>query len=184
MSDKTKKRQKISSILKNNLFMLGKIAKYTPGYFVWMIIEGVVWGIINSASAYYSFYLLNAVSDGSDFMYAFKIIAVMAIFYLLVYIFDRWYWRVHNSILIYKLHLRMHEELFMKSLSLDLACFDDPEFYNDFVWAMNESHTRAIELLEDTGRFINRIVTSSALIALYLPFIKRKLPSVFLLISA
>lgn len=166
MSDNTKKRQKISSIFKNNLFMLGKIAKYTPGYFVWMIIEGIVWGIIHSASAYYSFYLLNAVSDGSDFLYALKIIAIMALFYLLVYIFDRWYWRVHNSILIYKLHLRMHEELFVQSLSLDLACFDDPEFYNDFVWAMNESHTRAIELLEDTGKFINRIVTSSALIAL------------------
>jgi ATP-binding cassette subfamily B protein len=67
-----------------------------------------------------------------------------------------------------KLHLRMHEELFRKSLSLDLACFDDPEFYNDFVWAMNESDKRAIEVVEDTGKLINRLVASFTLFGLLL----------------
>ena len=102
----------------------GKIAKYTPGYFFWMIIEGVIWGFINSVSAYYSFNLLNAVSDGEDFTYALKIIALMALFYILAYMFDKWYWHIHNPILRHKLHLKMHEELFIKSLSLDLACAD------------------------------------------------------------
>ena len=146
--------------------MLKKIAKYTPSYFVWMIIEGVVWGLINSASAYYTFNLLNAVSEGSDFIYALKIIALMALFYVLSYAFDKWYRTVHYPILRYRLVLKMHEELFVKSLSLDLACFDDPEFYDDFVWAMNESHRRAGDVLEDTGKLINRLVSSSALISL------------------
>ena len=167
MSNKNgKKRQKLSSILANNLFMIKKIAKYTPSYFFWIVVEGVIWGLINSVSAYYTFNLLNAVSDGSDFLYALKIIAIMALFYLLAYLFDKWYWHIHNPILRHKLHLKMHEELFLKSLSLDLACFDDPEFYNDFVWAMNESHTRAIEVIEDTGKLINRIVASTTLISL------------------
>ena len=60
----------------------------------------------------------------------------------------------------------MHEELFIKSLSLDLACFDDPEFYNDFVWAMNESDTRACAVMEDTGKLINRLVASGTLMTL------------------
>lgn len=167
MSKPTKrKRQKISTIFQNNLFMLKKIAKYTPSYFVWMIVEGVIWGFINSASAYYSFNLLNAVSEGKDFMRALKIISLMAVFYLLAYAFDRWYWKIHNTILRQKLHLRLHEELFVKSLSLDLACFDDPEFYNDFVWAMDESHQRAIQVLEDTGKLINRIVASTTMLSL------------------
>ena len=64
MRDKNNKpKQKLSSIFKNNLFMLKKIARYTPGYFAWMIVEGIVWGFINSASAYYSFALLNAVGE-------------------------------------------------------------------------------------------------------------------------
>ena len=161
-----RKRQKISSVFKNNFFMIKKIAKYTPDYFFFMIVEGVIWGFINSASAYYTFNLLNTVSQGTDFAHALKIIAFMALFYLLAYLFDRWYWNIHNPIMRQKLYLRMHEELFVKALSLDLACFDDPEFYDDYVWAMDESHTRAIEVLEDTGKLINRVVASTTLLSL------------------
>lgn len=163
-----KNRQKFSSILKNNLFILGKVAKFTPDYFVWMVVEGLVWGMINSASAIFSFNLLNAVSNGSDFAYALKIIAIMAAFYLLAYAFDKWYWLIHNPLMRQKLHLKMHAELFSKAQTLDLACFDDPEFYNDFVWAMNESDKRAIDVMEDTGKLINRIVASSSLFGLLL----------------
>ena len=156
------------SILKNNLFILGKVAKFTPDYFVWMVVEGLVWGMINSASAIFSFNLLNAVSNGSDFAYALKIIAIMATFYLLAYAFDKWYWLIRNPLMRQKLHLKMHAELFSKAQTLDLACFDDPEFYNDFVWAMNESDKRAIDVMEDTGKLINRIVASSSLFGLLL----------------
>ena len=169
MSNKPqRKKQKLSSICKNNFFMIKKIAKYTPDYFLFMIVEGIIWGFINSVSAYYTFNLLNAVSQGDSFAHAAKIIALMALFYILAYLFDRWYWCIHNPIMRQKLYLKMHEELFVKSLSLDLACFDDPEFYDDYVWAMNESHTRAIEVLEDTGKLINRIVASTTLISLLL----------------
>ena len=169
MSNKAhKKKQKISSILGNNLFMIKKIAKYAPMYFFWVVVEGIIWGMINSVSAYYTYNLLNTVSEGKDFPYAFKIIAIMALFYILAYMFDRWYYCLQNLFLRYKLHLKMHEELYQKSLSLDLACFDDPEFYNDFVWAMNESHGRANEVLDDTGKLINRVVASSALISLFI----------------
>ncbi len=155
-----KPKQKLSSIFKNNAIMLSKIARHTPDYFVLMIIEGVVWGAINSAATVFNFNLLNAVDEGTDFWYAVKIIAIMALFYLIVYIFDRWYWCVHNPLMKKRLHLKMHEELFEKSRSIDLACFDDPEFYNDFVWAMNESDRRAVEVIEDTGKLINRVVAS------------------------
>jgi len=161
-------KQKLSSILKNNLYTLKKVAVHTPDYFFWMIVEGIVWGAINSASAVFHFNLLNAVGEGTDFAYAAKIIGVMALFYLLVYCFDKWYWQIHNPLMRRKLHLKMHEELFAKSRTLDLACFDDPEFYNDFVWAMDQSDKRAIEVVEDTGKLINRIVASFTLFSLLL----------------
>ena len=163
-----KQRQKFSSIIRNNAIMLGKIAKFTPDYFVLMIVEGIIWGFINSAAAIFNYNLLNAVDAGNDFKYAATIIGEMALFYAFAYAFDRWYWQIHNQLMRQKLHLRMHEELFRKSLSLDLACFDDPEFYNDFVWAMNESDKRAIEVVEDTGKLINRLVASFTLFGLLL----------------
>lgn len=161
-------KQRVSSILRNNCIMLGKIAKYTPDYFVLMIVEGVIWGLINSASALFTYNLLNAVEAGTDFGYAVRIIAIMAGFYLLSNIFDKWYWCIQNSLMRQRLHLRMHEELFIKARSLDIACFDDPEFYNDFVWAMNESDRRAVEVAENTGKLINRVVASFTMFGLLL----------------
>ena len=163
MSKKIK--QKFSSIIKNNVIMLAKIARYTPIYFFLMIAEGVIWGFINSAEAIFNYNLLNTVDSG-DFGYALKIIAVIASFYLTVYVFDKWYWNIMNPLIKRKLHLRMHEEMFVKALSLDLSCFDDPEFYNDFVWAMNESDQRAVQVIEDTGKLINRLVASVTLFGL------------------
>ena len=87
---KKKPKQKLSSIFRNNMIMLGKIAKYTPDYFVLMIAEGIIWGCINSATALFNYNLLNAVQDGTDFLYAVKIIAILAGFYLLAYGFDKW----------------------------------------------------------------------------------------------
>ncbi len=163
MSKKIK--QKFSSIVKNNVTMLAKIARYTPIYFFLMLSEGILWGFIHSAESIFNYNLLNTV-DGGDFAYAAKIIAVMASFWILAYVFDKWYWCIMNPLIKRKLHLRMHEEMFVKALSLDLSCFDDPEFYNDFVWAMNESDQRAVQVIEDTGKLINRIVASATLFGL------------------
>ncbi len=161
-----KPKQRFISVLQNNLLMLKKIAKHTPDYFFLMVAEGVIWGVINSAMAVFNYELLNAVDSTLGFAHVAKIIAVMAGFYILAYAFDKWYWCIKNPLMRRKLHLCMHEELFEKALTLDLACFDDPEFYNDFVWAMNESDKRAIEVVEDTGKLINRIVSSLTLLGL------------------
>lgn len=164
MSKKT--RQKFSSVIRNNAFILGKVAKFTPGYFVWMIIEGITMGILNTAVSLFTYRLLNAVGDGSQFSEVLKIIAVMVVYNLLMYAFDKWYWIIQSPLLKQKLHIKMHAELFEKSQSLDLSCFDDPEFYNDFVWAMNESDKRATQVISDTSGLINRLVASSSLFGL------------------
>ncbi|MBQ9121248.1 MAG: ABC transporter ATP-binding protein [Clostridia bacterium] len=163
MSKTKQPKQKLRTIFKNNAIMLGAVARHTPDYFFLMIAEGVIWGCINSAVTVFNYNLLNAVDAGTDFIYAVKVILLMAGFYLLAFAFDKWYWYIRNPLMRKKLHLRMHEELFFKALSLDLSCFDDPEFYNDFVWAMNESDARAIEVVEDTGKLINRVVASFTL---------------------
>ena len=168
MSKNRRPRQRIRTIFKNNFIMLRAVARHTPDYFLLMLAEGVIWGCINSAASVFSYKLINAVGEGTNFVYALSTIGCMAVFYLLAYAFDKWYWCIKNPLMRKKLHLRMHGELFSKALSLDLACFDDPEFYNDFVWAMNESDARAIEVVEDTGKLINRMVASTTLFGILL----------------
>ena len=51
-------------------------------------------------------------------------------------------------------------------MEADLACFDDPNFYNDFVWAMDESEGRAVKMLENLQGFISFIISLGATLAI------------------
>ncbi len=37
---------------------------------------------------------------------------------------------------------KMHSELFLKARDMELACYDNPHFYTDFVWAMGKPMIR------------------------------------------
>jgi ATP-binding cassette subfamily B protein len=177
-----KPKQKFSSIIKNNFYMLGIIARYIPAYFVLRMLHGVLYGVMDFASTYFSYRLLNEVNDGSSFQRAAIIIGAMALFNLAFYLFDIWFRELHDPAQKQKLHLRMHKELFEKSLTLDLACFDDPEFYNDFVWAMNESDTRAMEVMSSISMLTHNLIASVSILSLLFtidPFV-----AVILLISS
>ena len=162
-------RQSFATVMSNNWFALKKVAHYTPGLFVLMFVEILLIELLAAAGAYFNYFLLNEVSaaDGS-FVRAAIIIGVMAVAMLALYGLDKWFWFVFNGVMSEKLHLKMHEELFRKAQQLDLACFDDPEFYNDFVWAMDESRKRALQVVQDTATFIGKLVGCTSLVGLML----------------
>ena len=175
-------KQKLSSIFKNNIYMIGKVIKYIPVYVVLRIFHGIMYGILDFSATLFSYHLLRQVSDIGDFGNAVLVIGLMAGFKLCVYLFDMWFQQLHDPAQKQKLHLRMHRELFEKSLSLDLACFDDPEFYNDFVWAMNESDTRATAVLDSTATFFHRAVSAVSIFSLLVTI--EPVVAVILLISS
>ncbi len=149
--------------MKNNLWLLGRIWKYVPGYVVWMAAEGIIWGINHSVSILYMKKLFDALGMGADFPAAAAIMLWYAVYVALFYIFHYWYWEVYNPRVREKLHVAMHGELFAQAVSIDLAKYDDPAFYNDFVWAMDQAFPHAVGLMEDTGKLINRVVASFTL---------------------
>ncbi len=165
-----KDRQPLPKILRNNLFMIRFVAKYTPSYLFWMIVEGVIWGLIHSFSSVVFTKLLFDTIDGehASFKEAAVILVVMTVFSLLTYIFHVWYWHLYHPKTRQILHKKMQMALFEKARSLDLSCYDDPTFYNDFVWAINESDTRAAGIVDDIGKLINRIVSICTIIGVLL----------------
>jgi ATP-binding cassette subfamily B protein len=177
-----KPKQKLSSVFKNNLYMLGIIARYIPSYFILRMIHGVCYGVMDFAATLFSYHLLNQVSDGGSFAKAAIIIGIMALFKLGFYLFDVWFREMFDPKQKQKLHLRMHKELFEKSLTLDLACFDDPEFYDDFVWAMNESDTRAMEVISSASMLAHNLIASVSILSLL--FTIDPLVAVILFVSA
>ena len=161
-----KVRQDPLTVLRNTFRILEKIRRYTPEFFLFTILEGVLWGAINSSVSVFTVRLFNSLDKGTDFPNAARIIGMMAIFNLVAYTLDALYWQIIHPILFQKLNVRLHDELFRKARSVDLACYDDPEFYNDFVWSMEDAGARANEVLGDIGKLVNRVVACGTLFTL------------------
>lgn len=80
MKKERKRRQGVSRILKNNLYMLRCAVKYAPSYLVGSIVEGVVWGMIHSfTSVIFVKMLFDRIGEGS-FEGSTLVIGLMAFF--------------------------------------------------------------------------------------------------------
>ncbi len=160
------KQESKATSLSNIFWMFGQVWKYTPGYVIWMVAEGVIWGINHSLGIYYMEKLLSALGNGSAFTPIAKIILAYAVYKLFFCMFHWWYWGLYNPKMRQKLHVAMHSDLFAQATRIDLSKYDDPEFYNDFVWSMETSFNHVVGLMEDTGKLINRIFASVSLVGI------------------
>ena len=162
MTDKKKEEKKIKfgTLLRNNIFLFRLACKYAPLYVVLTVVDGVVWGINNSIELYYTKILFDMIGNGTPFLKVLNLIIFMAVYNLLLFAYHYWYMKYKMPMIQKDLQYRLHTELFEKARSLDLSCYDDPEFYNDFIWSINESDTRVQKQLDDLGKLINRTVAS------------------------
>lgn len=152
-----------SRSIQNNIWLLGKVWQYTPGYVFWMVMEGVLWGINHSIGILYTQSLFEALGDRESFEVLSQIIVSYAVYLMLFYIFHYWYWHIYNPVIRQKLHIKMHSDLFKQAVRIDLGKYDDPAFYNDFIWSMDKAYEHAVGMMEDTGKLINRCVASVTL---------------------
>lgn len=166
--DKTQKekiKQKPGQIFRNIWHMVRVVARYIPQYPLFMVLEGIIWGGLNSASAIFTLRLFNQLdSSDASFPTIALTIGLMALFYLLAYLFDAWYWEYFNTLLFQKLQYHMQKEMYEKALSIDLASYDDPDFYNDYVFAMDQARDQAWQVTENIGKIINRIIATAAVL--------------------
>ena len=153
-------RQSLWRVLRNNFVIFGKVCKYAPELVILAFLEeGVLQGVHNSIYAVFTLNLFNSLDLGEPFSKIALIIGLMSLWYLVFNVLDRAWHRVIKPNLHHKLNNGIHKELFRKTSEIDVACYDDPEFYNDFVWAMDEASSRAIKILEDLTRMVARLIS-------------------------
>ena len=156
-------RKTRGSTIKNNIWLLVKIWNYTPEYIIGMFIEGILWGLYHSISVIYVQTLFEELGRDVAFEMVAKVIIFYAVYLIIFYVFYYWYKDIYIPKVQEKLYIAMHGDLFKQAVRIDLAKYDNPEFYNDFIWSMDQSNSRAVSLMEDTGKLINRVVASVTL---------------------
>ena len=161
-------RRRASTVLVYDAKILGKVWKLCPAYVIFLALWSLMWAGIDTAAVYFRNAMFNALDTSDAFMDTAVFILALALFYVVVFIPDHVYGLIIHPILDNRLRYRMHSELYRKAQRMDLACYDDPDFYNQFVWAMRESDQRAIAVVRALFNVVNRIISATAISALLL----------------
>lgn len=168
-----KKKTMFKSILSNNLFLLKYIWKFAPSYLFLEVLNAVIQGSYISIVKIYQKLYYDSLSDGWNFAYVLCMCLMVFAIFVFVEIFTGYYMQVLRESQKQKLKLGMTVDLFYATQRVDLACYDDSEFYNDFIWAMRNGDNRAIAMVDSFMKMLNRfivLVTSSAIIATINPW--------------
>ncbi len=178
---KTKFSQNPVKVWKNLWFMVQYVVKYIPSYIFVTLIEGVGRGFWHIFGVLFMKYLFDAVESGLDFATVMFWTVLWLVYQLVFELFNKWRLKVYVPKAKLVLHEKIQNELYIKARNLDQSCYDDPEFYNDFIWAIRESDERVSSIMENFGLFINRVICSVAVLGI---LVTLDIPvTVFLLVS-
>ena len=167
--EKKKEKEKKHGFIrvsKNLWFMLKYSFKYTPSYTFVTLGEALGRGAWNIIFVLFTKYLFDAIEDGTEFKTVLFWVLLFAGYSAVLELFNKWRLQVYVPRVKLILHEAVQNELYQKARELDQSCYDDPEFYNDFIWAIRESSERVAHIMENFSIFINRVVSSVAILGL------------------
>ena len=169
-----KKKQSARQVWNNQIYLWKLCFKTCPGYMLYFLYDGFRYqGIIFLEHVLGIRYVLHCAEFGEPFQKAFLVIGVILIINIIQIVPD--------GIFIYKWSLKckprlyqaLKEQMYQKAAQIDLSCYDDPKYYNDFVLAVAEAESsidrflnmcnlimQAITVIFTTGVFY--IVTDAA----------------------
>lgn len=150
---------KNKNAFKNNIWLIKKVWKHTPLYLISVIGYGLLRGIYTAVNVIYAKELLNMISAKAEFEVVITWIICYALFSILTNLFFNWYWHycwaVNNEVV----HQKIQIELFNHAVSLDLSKYDDPEFYNNYIWALDQSYAQVRNLMNYCADIIISIMS-------------------------
>ncbi|MBP5602648.1 MAG: ABC transporter ATP-binding protein [Treponema sp.] len=139
MKDKKTKKQG-TSVLKNQIFLWKLCFKTCPGYMIYHLYDAFRYqGIIFLEHVLGIRYVLRCAEFHEPFTKALFYIGLILLINIIQIIPDGLF--IYGWSYKYKprLYRALKEQLFQKASEIDLFCYDDPEYYNDFVLGVSES---------------------------------------------
>jgi ATP-binding cassette subfamily B protein len=182
MSEMLTKKQSFRKVCSNQLFMIKLCFGATPFFMCFLIFEAVKLQIsIFFEHTYGIQYVLHTAETGGPFLHAMLYLVIIAgcieISAFCSAIFDQYVSLRYKP----KLYKALKEQLYAKARELDLSCYDDPHYYNDFVLTISEAEKSLDRFLDLVGRLCTGItifITSGIFI-----FTQDKWGLIFVLIS-
>ncbi len=154
-----KKREKANTI-KNNIYMLKFIFKHTPfmvcGYLFFDVLANLPWTLSNVVLLKY---IIDVASEGKDYYRVLVALGVFAVFVVITNLLTTLFYEISMPKQKEKLYFAVYKTIYEKAAKMDYEAYDNPEFYNDLVLAMNAMNQRAYTVLQDAQDVITNVIS-------------------------
>ncbi len=130
----------MKKIMNNHMFLWKLCFKTCPGFMLYTIFDAFRYRFMIFVEHTLGIrYVLHCAEYGEPFWKALVFVCAIAVIIFLLMIPDGYYQHYSQQVCIPKLQKALKDRMFEKAAQLDLNCYDDPEYYNEFVLAVSES---------------------------------------------
>lgn len=110
--------------------------------------------------------ILDSIADGSPFQEVLFYIFLYSILLIVSLTMDTVYYDYIRDKACRKIHKGMHLLLFNKIRHVDLEKYDDEEFYNDFIWALERCDNQVISCFDNFMKLLTNLLLCVSYVAL------------------
>ncbi len=166
---KQKEKDKIGKgrVLANNWFVLRYLFRQAPFLVVGVILlhaaVTVPWTLSDSMLLKY---IIDVVMSGENLTRIVWAVGAFAVMITISEFCNFLFYYVYFTRSLEKVMFRLNSDLYQKAMQTDLAAYDDPEYYNDFVFAMQSAQERVENTLRHVSWMFESVLTVAALSAL------------------
>ena len=152
--------------VKNNIYMLRLAYKSDRVMVIMRLVMGFFTGLNHGVALFFTSEILNALDRGDSLSYIFAMTGLMGLYTLAYELYFAWYYKLLNP--YHKLNFirLIHKSFFVKASDIDLACYDTPEFYNDFIYSMQNCDKSIVRTVDQLADLIRAVVASGSVFAL------------------
>lgn len=150
-----------NNTIKNNLYMMKLISKVSPKIIIYSFLSGIlgfaVWAF---NTVVFTKYLFGAAEINRTFEQTAMFVVVYGLILLFVYLFEAWFSLRFIPKMEQKVHFKLNRMLFDKASNVDISCFENPDFYDNYTKATTETYTRAMSVVKNTATLFGSFIAS------------------------
>ena len=164
---KDKVKLSLGRIISNNLFMLRLQAKVSPWFLpTYILLEAASAFIYFLTDSYMLRYALNGIEEGKSFWQIALMLAGCALLLIVHSFVNSFYWEKIFNVQMTNIKKYNLELAYKKAAELDLARYENPEYYEKLEKAISEGSVRIENVNNSIANIVYRVITFSANFAL------------------
>lgn len=146
-------------MLSNNLYMISYLWKYCPAYIVLSCISAIASVADILINVLFVRALINSLIRHEPFGDIIQLTMLVIGIMIVTYVFNLFFRDYYSPYIMNYIHKKVQGELIQKASEVDLESYDNPEFYNRYVWLMNDADFRALETLRTMTECIRHVLS-------------------------